>query len=109
MSSDKYDAFSIHFNDKNYSAWAFHFMIFVKGKNLRGHVDSSNHAPNKDKDEHAKWEVKDAQNMVWILGSVEPNIILSLQPFKTVEERWNYIKKLYSQQQHYSSSTLNMD
>jgi hypothetical protein len=36
MSSDKSDVSMIHFNDKNYSAWAFHFRIFVKGKELWG-------------------------------------------------------------------------
>ena len=92
MSSDKYDVL-IRFNGKNYSAWAFHFKIFVKGKDLWGHID----APDKDKDEHSKWEVKDAQIMTWILGSVESNIILNLRPFKTAAEMWNYLKKLYSQ------------
>ena len=38
MSSDKYDAFLIRFNGTNYSAWAFHFEIFVKGKDLWGHT-----------------------------------------------------------------------
>lgn len=99
MSTDKYDSFLIRFNGKNYSAWAFHFKIFVKGKDLWGHVDGSKPAPDVDraKDEHAKWEVKDAQIMAWILGSVEPNIILNLRPFKTAADMWNYLKKLYSQ------------
>ncbi|KAK4489825.1 hypothetical protein RD792_000469 [Penstemon davidsonii] len=97
---DKYDSILIRFNGKNYSAWAFHFRIFVKGKDLWGHVDGSKPAPDKDKekDEHAKWEVKDAQIMAWILGSVESSIILNLQPFKTAAEMWNYLKKLYNQQ-----------
>jgi hypothetical protein len=77
MSSGKYDSFLIRFNGKNYSAWAFHFKIFVKGKDLWGHVDGSIPAPDK-KDEYAKWEVKDAQIMAWILGYVEPNIVLNL-------------------------------
>ncbi|KAL3514207.1 hypothetical protein ACH5RR_026924 [Cinchona calisaya] len=99
MATDKYESVLIRFNGKNYSAWAFHFKIFVKGKDLWGHIDGSKPAPDKDKekDEHAKWEVKDAQIMAWILGSVDPNIILNLQPFKTAAEMWNYLKKLYSQ------------
>ncbi|KAG8381706.1 hypothetical protein BUALT_Bualt05G0000600 [Buddleja alternifolia] len=98
MSSDKYDAFLVHFNGKNYSAWAFHFHIFVEGKGLWGHVDGSNPAPdrNKDKDEQAKWDIKDAQIMEWIQGSVEPNITLNLRPFKTAAETWSDLKKLYS-------------
>ncbi|KAL3504167.1 hypothetical protein ACH5RR_034008 [Cinchona calisaya] len=88
MATDKYESVLIRFNGKNYSAWAFHFKIFVKGKDLWGHIDGSKPAPDKDKekDEHAKWEVKDAQIMAWILGSVDPNIILNLQPFKTAAE-----------------------
>lgn len=60
MSLDKYDAFLVRFNGKNYSAWAFHFQIFVKWKDLWGYVDGINLAPdkNKDKIERAKWEVK---------------------------------------------------
>lgn len=99
MSLDKYDAFLIRFNGKNYSTWAFHFQIYVKGKDLWGHIDGSKPAPDKDQyaEEHSKWEVKDAQIMAWILGSVESNIIMNLRPFKTAAEMWNYLKKLYSQ------------
>ena len=50
MFSDKSDAFLIRFNGKNYSAWEFDFKVFVKGKDLWGHVDGSKPAPDKDKD-----------------------------------------------------------
>ena len=74
MSSEKYDVLSVCLNGKNYSAWAFQFEIFVKGKDLWGHVDDSKPAPDKEtkKDEHAAWEVKDAQVMAWIIGSYCP-------------------------------------
>ena len=80
MSSDKFDAFLIRFNGKNYLAWEFHFKIFVKGKDLCGHVDGSEPPPDKvkDKDLYAKWEVKDAQVMTWILESVQSNLVLNL-------------------------------
>ena len=78
MSSDKFDISLIRFNDKNYSAWTFHFRIFVKGRELWGHIDGSNLTPHKDKDRHDKWEVNDAQVITWILGSVEPTIIWNL-------------------------------
>lgn len=35
--------------------------------------------------------------MAWILGSVEFNIVLNLRPFKTSNEMWTHLKKLYSQ------------
>ena len=53
-------------------------------------------APDKTmhKEAHAKWEVKDAQVMTWIIGSVEPNIVLNLRPFTTVAKMWDYLKKI---------------
>ncbi|CAB4267454.1 unnamed protein product [Prunus armeniaca] len=99
MSLDKFDVSLIRFNGKNYSAWAFHFRIFVKGKEAWGHVDGSNLTPdkNKDNDQHAKWEVKDAQVIAWILGSIEPNIILNLRSSQPAAQMWTYLKKIYSQ------------
>ena len=90
MSLDKSDSFLIRFNGKNYSAWAFHFEIFVKGKDLWGHIDGSKPAPDKekDKDQHAKCKVKDNQVKTWILGSVESNIILNLRPYKDAARMW---------------------
>ena len=35
--------------------------------------------------------------MSWILGSVEPSILLNLRPYKTSREKWEYLKKLYNQ------------
>ncbi|RDX69669.1 hypothetical protein CR513_51184, partial [Mucuna pruriens] len=43
----------------------------------------------KDNVVHAKWEVKDAQ----ILGSVDPTIVLNLQPYRTTATMWAYLKK----------------
>ena len=90
MSLDKFDTLLVRLNGKNYSAWAFHFQIFIKGKDLWGYVTSSTAAPDKEKDKagYAQWETKDAQIMGWLLGSVEPNIILNLRPFKTSAEMW---------------------
>ncbi|KAJ1434593.1 gag-polypeptide of LTR copia-type [Sesbania bispinosa] len=64
-----------------------------------GHVNGSKSTPNKDthKDDHAKWEVKDTQVMAWIIGSVDPNIVLNLRPFKTAASMWAYLKKIYHQ------------
>ncbi|KAG2704988.1 hypothetical protein I3760_05G031300 [Carya illinoinensis] len=35
--------------------------------------------------------------MSWILGSVDPHIILNLCSFKNARDRWNHIKWLYTQ------------
>ena len=99
MSTEKYDVLFVRLNGKNYSTWTFQFQIFVKDKELWGHVDRIDSASNKTthKEAHAKWEVKDAQFMTWIIGSVEPNIILNLRPFTTTVKMWDYLKKIYNQ------------
>ena len=99
MSTEKYDVFLVRLNGKNYSAWAFQFQIFVKGKDLWGHVDGISSSPKKEtqQSEYAKWEVKDNQVMAWIIGSVDPNIVLNLRPYNTAAKMWAYLKKIYSQ------------
>lgn len=99
MSTEKHEILVVRLNGKNYSTWAFHFEIFVTGKDLWGHVDGSTPFPDKEKDKvaHAKWVVKDAQVMSWVLGSVDPNIVLNLRPYKTAATMWNYLKKVYNQ------------
>ena len=90
MSSEKYDVLMVRLNGKNYSSWAFQLEIFVTGKDLWGHIDGSNPAPNKaiHKEENAKWVIKDAQVMAWIIASVDPTIVLNLWPFKTAAKMW---------------------
>ena len=44
-----------------------------------------------------KWEVKDAQIMSWILGSMEHYMLLNLKPYKSSREMWDYLKKVYNQ------------
>ncbi|KAK2396270.1 putative mitochondrial protein [Trifolium repens] len=97
--SDKYDVLFVRLIGKNYSTWAFQFQIFVTGKELWGHVDGTDPAPNEttDKEGHAKWKAKDAQVMTWIIGSVDPKIVLNLRPFNTAAKMWKYLEKIYSQ------------
>jgi len=102
MSSERLDSFHIRFNGKycfngkNYSAWEFQFQLFVKGKELWGHINGSNPAPN-DVDALSKWEIMDARVMSWILSSIEPHLILNLRPYKTAATMWNYLNKVYNQ------------
>ncbi|KAJ9682561.1 hypothetical protein PVL29_018478 [Vitis rotundifolia] len=60
MSSDKLELFPIRFTSKNYCAWEFQFKLFVKGKELWGHIDGSSPAP-RDVEALSKWEIKDAR------------------------------------------------
>lgn len=62
MSYDKVDSFQIRFTGKNYSAWEFQFKLFVKEKELWGHIDGSDPTP-RDVEALSKWEIKDARVM----------------------------------------------
>lgn len=94
---EKGDITLIKFNGKNYTTWAFQFQIYLKGKELWGHLDDSDPKPTDEK-LLAKWEVKDWQIMTWILGSVDAQFILNLRPYKTAKEMWLYLKKIYLQE-----------
>ena len=78
------ESFRVCFTGKNYSAWEFQFQLFVIGKELWGHIEGSDPIPTEPK-ELAKWKVKDARVMSWILGSVDPRIVLNLRPYKSVK------------------------
>ena len=54
----KGDITLIKFNGKNYTTWAFQFKIYLKGKELWGHLDDSDSKPTYEK-LLSKWEVKD--------------------------------------------------
>jgi hypothetical protein len=94
MSSSEF--FGVRFIGKNYSAWEFQFQLFVTGNELWGHIDGSGPAPTNPK-ELAKWRVKDACVMSCILGSVDPLIVLNLRPYKTAKTMWEYLLKVYRQ------------
>ncbi|RVW22080.1 Retrovirus-related Pol polyprotein from transposon TNT 1-94 [Vitis vinifera] len=96
MLSKKLESFPIRFTGKIYCAWEFQFKLFVKGKELWGHIDGINPAP-RDAEALSKWEIKDARVMTWILSSVEPHLVLNLRPYKTVVAMWNYLHTVYNQ------------
>ncbi|XP_031253946.1 uncharacterized protein LOC116111928 [Pistacia vera] len=66
------------------------------GKKLWGHIDGSDKAPT-DVSKLAQWQTKDARVMTWILGSMDPIIVLNLRPYKTAKSMWEYLKKVYNQ------------
>jgi hypothetical protein len=90
------ESFGVRFTGKNYATWEFQFKLFVMGKELWGHIDGSDPAPTETKD-LAKWNVKDARVMSWILGSVDPLIVLNLRPYKSAKTMWEYLLKVYHQ------------
>jgi hypothetical protein len=54
------------------------------GTELWGQINGSNPEPTEPK-ELAKWKVKDARVMSWILGSVDPLIVLNFRAYKTAQ------------------------
>ena len=97
MSSDKLESFPIMFTDNNYSAWEFQFKLFVKGKELWGHIDRSVPAP-QGVEALSKWEIHDARVMTWLLSSFESHLVLNLRPYKTAAATmWTYLNMVYNQ------------
>ncbi|KAJ0103258.1 hypothetical protein Patl1_03682 [Pistacia atlantica] len=70
----------VRFNGKNYASWEFQFRMFVKGKELWGHLDRSSKAPTDPK-ELSLWESKDAKIASWLLSSIEPHLVNNLRGF----------------------------
>ena len=96
MSSDKLELFPIQFTGNNYSAWEFQFKLFVKGKELWGHIDGSVPAP-QGAEALSKWEIQDARVMTWLLSSVKSHIVLNLRLDKTTVAMWTYLNTVYNQ------------
>ncbi|KAL6344341.1 hypothetical protein AAG906_037920 [Vitis piasezkii] len=59
--------------DTNYSTWAFQFELFIKGKDLWGHIDGtdvekpSTFDKSQDVGSSPSWVVLDARIMSWLL------------------------------------------
>ncbi|XP_058075833.1 uncharacterized protein LOC131224330 [Magnolia sinica] len=70
------------------------------GKELWGHIGGSDPTPT-DLTTLVQWNVKDARVMTWILGSIDPLLILNLRPHKMTKSMWEYLKKVY----HHNHST----
>ena len=73
---DKNEMQLIKFNGKNYSAWAYQFELYLKGKKLWGHISGSLKKPT-DIAKLDDWETKEAQIMSWMLGAVEPQFFFT--------------------------------
>ncbi|KAJ9700877.1 hypothetical protein PVL29_006285 [Vitis rotundifolia] len=93
----------VKFTNTNYSTWAFQFELFLKGKDLWGHIDGtdvekpSTFDKSQDVGSSLSWVVLDARIMSWLLGSVEPHIVIHLQPHRSAQSMWAYLKKVYHQ------------
>nr|XP_009802827.1 PREDICTED: uncharacterized protein LOC104248291 [Nicotiana sylvestris] len=96
MTSHQFESFSVRFTRKNFSAWEFQFQLFVTEKELWGHIDGNDPALT-DLTKLGQWKVKDSRVMTWILGSIDPLIVLNLRPYKAAKAMWDYLQKVYNQ------------
>ena len=93
----------VKFTGTNYSTWAFQFELFLKGKDLWGHIDGtdvekpSTFDKSQDVGTSHSWAVLDARIMSWLLGSVEPHIVTHLRPHRSAQSMWAYLKKVHHQ------------
>lgn len=53
-------------------------------KELWGHIDGNDPA-SIDATKLGEWKTKDARVLTWILGSIEPPIVLNLRQYKTTK------------------------
>ncbi|KAJ0047028.1 hypothetical protein Pint_06707 [Pistacia integerrima] len=88
----------VRFNGKNYTSWEFQFRLFVKGKELCGHLDGSSKAPTDPK-ELSLWESRDARITSWLLSSIETHMVpkaalSALQTVHSESQRDQFLMKL---------------
>ncbi|KAK0606527.1 hypothetical protein LWI29_000191 [Acer saccharum] len=108
MSGENFINSIVRFNGKNYASWEFQFRMYVKGKELWGHVDGSSTAPTDPK-ELSSWEGKDAKIASWLLSSVEPHMVNNLRGFTTVKQMWDYLWRIYYQDNSARKFQLELD
>ena len=110
--SEKSEILPIKFNGKNYFSWEFQFRMFVKGKELWGHLDGSVPKPpaGTEKSTITQWETNDAKIISWILSSVESHLVLNLRPYQeSAKNMWEYLKKIYNQESAARRFQLELD
>lgn len=97
LKMEKSEVTLVRFTGKNYPAWSFQFQIYLEAKELWGYISGSDPKPTEDEKKISTWLTKDAKIKSWILGSVEPHLIMNLKPYSTSKEMWRYLKQVYHQ------------
>lgn len=94
--AEKTEILFVKLNGKNYISWEFQFWMFVRGNIFWRQIDGSN---DKNIDiENWSWAPDDAKIISWILNSVEPLYALNQQSYSTAKEMWNYLQRVYNQE-----------
>lgn len=85
----------IQFNGKNYPSWAFQFQLYLEAEELWGPISGSDPKPSKNEKLISAGNTKDAKIKTWILGSVEPHLIMNLKPCQTSKDMCEYLQTVY--------------
>ena len=94
--ADKIEVLQVKFNGKSFFSWEFQVCLFLRGKNLWGHIDGTLPIPT-DNAKLGQWEANDVKIMSWITSSVDQQIVLNLCPYKTAKDMWDYLSTIYNQ------------
>lgn len=98
MASERNNLISVKFDGSNYAVWKFHFQFFIEGKGLWRYIDGTESKPDESESKKLKqWRIDNAKIISWILGSIDANIGIPMRGFKTAEEMWNYLERVYQQ------------
>jgi len=82
--------------------------MFVKGKELWGHLGGSSKAAIDPK-ELSSWEGRDAKIDSWLLSSVEPHMVNNLRGFTIAKAMWDYLRRIYFQDNSAQKFQLELD
>ncbi|CAN0918409.1 hypothetical protein LINGRAHAP2_LOCUS30844 [Linum grandiflorum] len=91
------DSFAVRFNGKNYALWVFQFRFLIVGKDLLPYLDGTAKQLAVDTTTLVKatWETRNAHVFSWLLGSMEPNIALTLCTLTCAATVWAYLQTRY--------------
>ncbi|CAI0425255.1 unnamed protein product [Linum tenue] len=98
MEGFKSDVVGVRFNGKNYALWEFQFRLHVQGRRMFSFLDGTTPPPTADATAKKRedWAANNATVMSLLLGSMEPDIALSLRSLPTAAAIWKHMADLYS-------------
>ena len=71
-------------------------------------MDGSSTAPT-DPTELSSWESRDAKITSWLLSYVKPHMVNNLRGFTTVKTMWDYLRRIYYQDNSARKFQLELD
>jgi len=90
----------LQFDGHNYREWAFCAQTVLGGYGLASHLTSTAPvaaADNSNASTITAWINDDGRVKTAIVTSVKPSFMMSLAPFQTAKEMWDYLKKRFVQ------------